>query len=293
MRRFVAEGQQALILRSHKQVNLANQTEAESIFKDAVPDQVIIAAGKVGGIHANSTYPAEFLYLNLMIAANIIHQAWLHEVQELLFFGSTCMYPRECLQPMREESLLTGSIESSNEAYALAKLTGWKLCESYNRQYGTKFRTILPSNLYGPHDNFHSQDSHVIPALIQKLYWAKEDQTREVDVWGSGKALREFLYVDDLIEACEYLDTSPEVLGPINVGSRQEVSIRELVEEVKDVVGYSGNVRFDNSKPDGMPIKRVDTSRMDQLGWQPKVSLRDGLERTYAWFLQSQQQLRK
>ena len=293
MRRFVAEGQQALILRSHKQVNLANQTEAESIFKDEVPDRVIIAAGKVGGIHANTAYPAEFIYQNLMIAANIIHQAWLHEVQELLFFGSTCMYPLECLQPMREESLLTGSIESSNEAYALAKLTGWKLCESYNRQYGTKFRTILPSNLYGPHDNFHSQDSHVIPALIQKLHWAKEDQTREVDVWGSGKALREFLYVDDLIEACEYLDTYPEVLGPINVGSRQEVSIRELVEEVKDVVGYSGNVRFDNSKPDGMPIKRVDTSCMDQLGWQSKISLRDGLERTYAWFLQSQQQLRK
>ncbi len=293
MRRFVAEGQQALILRSSKQVNLANQTEAESIFKDEVPDRVIIAAGKVGGIHANSTYPAEFIFQNLMIAANIIHQAWLHEVQELLFFGSTCMYPRECLQPMREESLLTGSIESSNEAYALAKLTGWKLCESYNRQYGTRFRTILPSNLYGPHDNFHPKDSHVIPALLQKLHWAKEDQTREVDVWGSGDALREFLYVDDLIEACAYLETYPEVLGPINVGSHQAVSIRELVEEVKDVVGYSGNVRFDNSKPDGMPIKRIDTSRMDQLGWQPKVSLRDGLERTYAWFLQSQQQLRK
>ena len=223
----------------------------------------------------------------------IHHQAWLHEIKTLLFFGSTCIYPRECSQPMREESLLSGPIESSNEAYALAKLAGWKLCESYNRQYGVKFRTILPSNLYGPHDNFHSQDCHVIPALIQKLHRAKEDQTREVDVWGSGKPVREFLYVDDLIEACEYLDTYPEVLGPINVGSRQEVSIRELVEEVKDVVGYSGNVRFDNSKPDGMPIKRVDTSRMDQLGWQSKISLRDGLERTYAWFLQSQKQLRK
>ena len=224
-----------------------------------------------------------------MMEANVIHQAWRQEVQDLLYFGSTCMYPRLCPQPMREEELLTGPLEPTNESYALAKLAGWKLCESYNRQYGTRYRTVLPTNLYGPHDNFHPEHSHVIPALLQRFHLAKLEGQPAVTIWGSGQAQREFLYVDDLVEACLFLEDFPEVLGPINIGSNQEVIIRELAETVCEVVGYAGELIFDRSKPDGMPLKKIDTNKLDQLGWRPTTSLREGLEETYAWYLQELQ----
>jgi len=205
---------------------------------------------------------------------------------DLLFFGSTCMYPRLCAQPMRESELLSGRLEPTNEPYALAKLAGWKLCESYNRQYGTRYRTVLPTNLYGPHDNFHPVHSHVVPALLQRFHMAKEAGLPFVEIWGSGNAKREFLFVDDLVEACRFLGDCPEEQGPINVGSKQEVSIRELAETVREVVDYSGELVFDKSKPDGMPLKKVDTSQLDQLGWHSTTSLQVGLEKTYAWYIQ-------
>lgn len=269
-----------LLTPSHTELDLTQQAAVTEYFEGYRPDQVILAAARVGGIQANSEFPAEFIYENLMMEANVIHQAWRQGVQDLLYFGSTCMYPRLCTQPMREEELLTGPLEPTNEPYALAKLAGWKLCESYNRQYGTCYRTVLPTNLYGSHDNFHPEHSHVIPALLQRFHLAKLEGQPAVTIWGSGQAQREFLYVDDLVEACLFLKDFPELLGPINIGSSQEVTIRELTETVCEVVGYSGELKFDRSKPDGMPLKKVDTNKLDQLGWRSTTSLCDGLEET-------------
>lgn len=278
-----------LLTPSHTELDLTNQALVTEYFERCRPDQVILAAARVGGIQANSQFPAEFIYENLMMEANVIHQAWRQGVQDLLYFGSTCMYPRLCTQPMREEELLTGPLEPTNEPYALAKLAGWKFCESYNRQYGTRYRTVLPTNLYGPHDNFHPEHSHVIPALLQRFHLAKLEGQPVVTIWGSGQAQREFLYVDDLVEACLFLEDFPEALGPINIGSSQEVTIRELAETVREIVGYSGELNFDQSKPDGMLLKKVDSSKLDQLGWHSTTTLREGLEKTYAWYLQELQ----
>lgn len=288
--RSIGERQNSLLLTpSHTELELTEQEAVTKYFERCHPDQVILAAARVGGIQANSQFPAEFIYENLMMEANVIHQAWRQGVQDLLYFGSTCMYPRLCVQPMREEELLTGPLEPTSEPYALAKLAGWKLCESYNREYGTRYRTVLPTNLYGPHENFHPEHSHVIPALLQRFHLAKLEGKPTVTIWGSGEAAREFLYVDDLVEACLFLEDFPEVLGPINIGSSQEVTIRELAETVREVVGYSCELNFDRSKPDGMPLKKVDTSKLDQLGWHSTTTLREGLEKTYAWYLQELQ----
>ena len=281
--------QDLLLTPSHTELDLTEQAAVTEYVERFRPEQVILAAARVGGIQANSQLPAEFIYENLMMEANVIHQSWQQGVQDLLYFGSTCMYPRLCAQPMREEELLTGPLEPTNEPYAMAKLAGWKLCEGYNRQYGTRYRTVLPTNLYGPHDNFHPEHSHVIPALLKRFHLAKLEGQPVVTIWGSGQAQREFLFVDDLVEACLFLEDFPDVLGPINIGSSQEVSIRELAETVCEVVGYSGELNFDRSKPDGMPLKKVDYSKVDQLGWRPNTSLRDGLEKTYAWYLQELQ----
>ena len=275
-----------LLTPSHTELDLIEQEAVTKYFERCHPDQVILAAARVGGIQANSQFPAEFIYENLMMEANVIHQAWLQGVQDLLYFGSTCMYPQFCVQPMREEELLTGPLEPTSEPYALAKLAGLRLCESYNRQYGTRYRTVLPTNLYGPHDNFHPEHSHVIPALLQRFHLAKQEGQPVVTIWGSGKAARAFLYVDDLVEACFFLENFPGVLGPINVGSSQEVTIGDLAETLREVVGYSGELNFDRSKPDGMPLKKVDSSKLDQLGWRSTTSLREGLVQTYAWYLQ-------
>ena len=281
-----------LVTKTHEELDLTQQLPVASFFKCEKPDCVIIAAGKVGGIKANLEAPAQYIYENTMIAANIIHQSWINGVEDLLFFGSTCMYPRYCPQPMREDSLLSGPLEPSNESYALAKLAGWKLVESYNLQYGMKFRTVIPANLYGPNDNFDPYEGHVIPALIQKIHNAKEEKSGEITVWGSGEARRDFLFVDDLVEAFDFLEQHPKVLGPINIGTPREVSIRQLVDLLREVIDFSGAIHFDHSKPDGMPFKKVDTHQLDKLGWRSGTSLRDGLEKTYEWFLYSKQNSR-
>lgn len=290
--RFSTDKSVDLVTKTHEELDLTQQLPVASFFKCEKPDCVIIAAGKVGGIKANMEAPAQHIYENAMISANIIHQAWINGVQDLLFFGSTCMYPRSCPQPMREDSLLSGPLEPSNESYALAKLAGWKLVESYNLQYGTKFRTVIPANLYGPNDNFDPYEGHVIPALIQKIHNAKKEKSGEITVWGSGEARRDFLFVDDLVEAFDFLGQHPKVLGPINIGTSREVSIRQLVDLLREVIDFSGAIHFDHSKPDGMPFKKVDTRQLDKLGWRSRTSLRDGLEKTYEWFLYSKQNSR-
>jgi nucleoside-diphosphate-sugar epimerase len=264
-----------------------------AFFSSERPEYVILAAAKVGGIHANNTYPAEFIYQNLMIEANVAHAAWRSGVKRLLFLGSSCIYPREAPQPMGEEALLTGPLEPTNEPYALAKISGIKLCESYNRQYGTDFRSVMPTNLYGINDNFHPENSHVIPALMRRFHEAKQRGDQEVTVWGSGTVMREFLYVDDMAEASlfvlnldekTYRENTRPMLSHINIGTGVDVTIRELAETMKEVVGYSGAIRFDASKPDGAPRKLIDVSRLASMGWTYATSLKEGLEKTYDWY---------
>ena len=265
-------------------------------------DQVYLAAAKVGGIHANNEYPAEFIYQNLMIEANIIHAAHTHNVQKLLFLGSSCIYPKMAEQPMKEEALLTGTLESTNEPYAIAKIAGIKLCESYNRQYGRDYRSVMPTNLYGENDNFHPENSHVIPALIRRFHEAKLNNDPTVTAWGSGKPMREFLHVDDMAEASIfvmnldsniYQQQTSRMLSHINVGTGTDCTIRELVETVAKVIGYQGQIVFDTTKPDGTPRKLMDVSRLERLGWKAKTSLETGLEITYQWFLSHQGNIRK
>lgn len=284
-----------LIMRSHRELDLTNQAAVQSFFGEQKPDFVILAAAKVGGIHANNTYPAEFIYENMMIEANVIDAAYRNDVDRLLFLGSTCIYPKLVSQPMREDALLTGVLESTNEPYALAKIAGIKLCESYNRQYGTDFRSVMPTNLYGINDNFHPENSHVIPALMRRFHEAKINNESEVTVWGTGKARREFLYVDDMAAASLFLleldkeaykaNTKP-MLSHINVGTGVDVTIREMAETMKRVVGFGGELKFDISKPDGAPRKLIDVSRLTAMGWRYGVELEEGLRRTYTWFLE-------
>lgn len=286
-----------LILRSHDELDLCDAEQVDEFFSENAIDTVYLAAARVGGIQANNCYPAEFIFQNLKIETNVIHHAWRYRVKRLLFLGSSCIYPRHAPQPMREEYLLSGELEPTNEPYAVAKIAGIKLCESYNRQYGTDFRSIMPTNLYGPGDNFHAQDSHVLPALIRRFYEAQQKGLPEVAVWGSGKALREFLYVDDMAHACLWLMNQPkEVLAKlttaqcshINAGSGGEICIAALAEQVAEVVGFAGRIVFDHSKPEGAPRKLLDSSRLRSLGWEPVISLREGLQKTVQDFITSQ-----
>lgn len=295
--RILQEKKIYVITKTKEELDLTNQAAVQSFFKKEKINQVYIAAAKVGGIYANSTYPAEFIYDNLTIQTNIIHAAFINGVKKLIFLGSSCIYPAFAIQPMREELLLTGMLEPTNESYAIAKIAGIKLCESYNRQYGTShgidFRSVMPTNLYGPNDNYHPKNSHVIPSLIQRFHQAKIKKKTKVTVWGTGLARREFLYVDDLAKACWHImnldkatynkNTKP-MCSHINVGSGEDLSIEELAKTIKKIVGYSGRIEFDPSKPDGMKKKFLDSQLIFSLGWKPKVSLQDGLLKAYKDF---------
>lgn len=274
-----------ILKRTHAELDLTNQAAVTDFLKEEKPDYIFLAAAKVGGIHANNTYRAEFLYQNLMVEANIIHSAWEAGVQRLLFLGSSCIYPRDCSQPIKEEYLLTGPLEQTNEPYAIAKIAGIKLCESYNRQYGTHYASVMPTNLYGPNDNYDLNNSHVLPALIRKAHEARLRGDSELTVWGTGSPRREFLYVDDMADACVYLMEQGITDGLYNVGTGQDVTIRELAETVMDVVGFEGRIVFDSTKPDGTPRKLLSVDRMSALGWQAKTELREGIVKAYQSFL--------
>lgn len=309
---------QHLVLRTHQELDLTDQSAVREFFKSEQPDQVYLAAAKVGGIHANNTYPADFIYQNLMIEANVIHESWQAGVKKLLFLGSSCIYPRMAPQPMAEDALLTGTLEPTNEPYAIAKIAGIKLCESYNRQYGTDYRSVMPTNLYGPGDNYHPENSHVIPVLIRRFHEAKvamesnsalstqhselntshipHPTPHSVKIWGTGTPRREFLYVDDMAAASVHVmnldesvydaNTQP-MQSHINVGTGYDITIKELAETICEVVGYGGRIEFDPTKPDGTPRKLMDSSRLRNLGWEPKIGLKEGLRMAYEDFLKS------
>jgi GDP-L-fucose synthase len=296
-RRLKELGYDNILTRTHAELDLLSQQAVRDFFNEEKPDYVVIAAAKVGGIYANDTFPADFIYQNLMIEANLVHEAWQVGVKDLLFLGSSCIYPKFAEQPMQEAALLTGGLESTNEPYAIAKIAGIKLCESYNRQYGTSYRSVMPTNLYGIHDNFHPKNSHVIPALLRRFHECKVEKSPQIKVWGTGNAMREFLYVTDMAEACVhvmnleqkiYTENTEPMLSHINVGTGQDVTIKELAETINDVVGYQGEIVWDSSMPDGTPRKLMDVSRLRALGWEAKTSLREGLETTYRWFVQQE-----
>ncbi|XP_022946263.1 putative GDP-L-fucose synthase 2 [Cucurbita moschata] len=279
-----------LLLRSHSELDLTRQSDVESFFANEKPRFVILAAAKVGGIHANNTYPADFIAINLQIQTNVIDSAYRHGVQKLLFLGSSCIYPKFAPQPIPEDALLTGPLEPTNEWYAVAKIAGIKMCQAYRIQHNWNAISGMPTNLYGPNDNFHPENSHVLPALMRRFHEAKVNGAKEVVVWGSGSPLREFLHVDDLADAVAFLMEEYSDLGHVNVGSGKEVSIKELAELVKEVVGFEGDLVWDKSKPDGTPRKLMDSSKLAELGWNPKISLKDGLVDTYKWYVQNVQQ---
>ncbi|WP_404420385.1 GDP-L-fucose synthase family protein [Nibricoccus sp. IMCC34717] len=286
VRRFSREPGVQLLLRTRRELDLCDQRAVLAFYEAEKPDVVIVAAAKVGGIHANNTYPAEFLHDNLAIADNCIHGAWRTGVKRLLFLGSSCIYPKLAPQPMPEDSLLTSALEPTNEAYAIAKIAGLKLCQYYRKQYGVLFHSAMPTNLYGPGDNYHLQNSHVLPALIRKFHEAKAAGREEVIAWGTGRPMREFLHVDDLAEASAFLLTMAEPPDWINVGTGVEVTIKELTETVARVVGFQGRVTWDSSKPDGSPRKLMDVSRLSALGWKARLSLEEGIKLTYTSYLQ-------
>jgi GDP-L-fucose synthase len=310
VRRLRAGGYDNLLTPEIDELDLTDQAAVAAFFAHERPAYVFLAAAKVGGIHANNSYPAEFIFSNLVIQNNVIHQAWRHDVKRLLFLGSSCIYPKLAPQPMAEEHLLTGVLEPTNEPYAIAKIAGLKLCEAYNRQYGTRFVVAMPTNLYGPGDNFHPENSHVLPALIRRFHEAKKNSlplmphpSPEVVVWGTGTPMREFLFVDDMADGCLFLMELDEATlvrelcsypkpNFVNLGTGVDVTIRELAETVRAVVGFAGALAFDASKPDGTPRKLLDVSRLTALGWTAKTGLREGLERTYAWFLENEGRLR-
>ncbi len=303
VRELKRKGYSNLVYRTHQELDLTNQQMVANFFIQEKPDQVYLAAAKVGGIYANNTYPAEFIYENLMVQNNVIHQAFLSGVQKLLFLGSSCIYPKEVAQPMGEAALLTGKLEPTNEPYAIAKIAGIKMCESYNRQYGHShgidYRSVMPTNLYGPGDNYHPENSHVIPALIRRFHEAKISRAPEVEIWGTGKPLREFLYVDDLAEACIFImeidkkiykeNTNPQQQH-INIGFGVDLSIEQLANKISKVVGYQGKISFNTSMPDGSPKKLMDSTRLNMIGWKPKVDLDWGLHMAYDDFLVRQHQ---
>jgi len=297
LRQLQTRGYDNVVVRTHAELDLTDQAAVRDFMQSEKPEQVILAAAKVGGIHANNAYPAEFIYQNLMMEANIIYQAWASGCRELLFLGSSCIYPKYAAQPMQESALLTGVLESTNQPYAIAKIAGIKLCESYNRQYGTDYRSVMPTNLYGENDNFHLENSHVIPAMIRKFHDAKMAGAKTVTLWGTGKAMREFLHVDDMAAAClhvlnldqsTYQSVTEPMLSHLNVGTGEDVTIRELAETVQKVVGFDGEIVWDASKPDGTPRKLMDNAKLRSLGWQPTIRLQDGLQATYRWFVEHQ-----
>ena len=301
VRRLQALGYRNILTAGRDVVDLVDQQAVQRFFDERAIDQVYLAAARVGGIHANNTYPAEFIYQNLMIEANLVHAAHAHGVQRLLFLGSSCIYPKLAEQPMREEALLTGLLEPTNEPYAIAKIAGIKLCESYNRQYGRDFRSVMPTNLYGPGDNYHPENSHVIPALLLRFHEAVQRGDCEVVIWGSGTPRREFLHVDDMAAASVYVmeldeavlrDHTRPMLTHINVGTGEDCTIRELAETVARVTGFAGRLVFDVDKPDGAPRKLLDVSRLEALGWQPQIGLEEGLRDAYAWYVENRADVR-
>jgi GDP-L-fucose synthase len=285
VRRLEAQGYTSIIGRAHAELDLTCQGEVEAFFEAEKPDYVFLAAAKVGGIHANSTYPAEFAYSNFQIQCNVVHSSYINGVKKLCFLGSSCIYPKYALQPMREDFLLTGELEPTNKAYAIAKIGGIIMCQSYNRQYGTHFLSVMPTNLYGPGDNYHPQNSHVLPALIRRFHEAKLAKAPSVTIWGTGNPKREFLYSDDLADACIFLMDNYDDGEIVNIGSGTEVSIKEAATLVKRVVGYEGTIVFDPTKPDGTPRKLLDCSKLHGMGWNHRVELEEGLRLAYEDFL--------
>jgi GDP-L-fucose synthase len=286
MRNLQENGYTNLVFRTSKQLDLTMRDQVDAFFEQEQPDYVFLAAAKVGGIVANNDYPADFIRDNLMIQTNVIDAAYQYNVKKLLFLGSTCIYPKLAAQPMREDSLLTGELEPTNEAYAIAKIAGIKMCQAYNRQHGTNFISIMPTNLYGPHDNFDLNSSHVLPALIRKFHEAKLNNAPTVEVWGTGTPKREFLYSDDLADAAIYLMNTYSGSDLVNIGMGRDISIKELAEKIGKTIGYDGEIVFNTSKPDGAPRKLVDVSRLKSLGWEAKIPLDDGLKMAYTWFVE-------
>lgn len=285
-RKLRAQGYENILTRSHTELDLTNQESVLKFIQHEKPDYIFLAAAKVGGIQANNTYRAEFIYNNLMIEANIINSAWMAGVKRLLFLGSSCIYPRDCQQPIKENYLLTGLLEPTNEPYAIAKIAGIKLCESYNHQYGTQYVSAMPTNLYGPNDNYDLNNSHVLPALIRKIHEAKQRKDNSISVWGTGRPMREFLYVNDMADACVFLMENESVKdGLYNIGTGQDISIRELACLIMDVIEFNGEIIFDSNKPDGTPKKLLNVDRINDLGWYAKTSLRNGITQTYIDFL--------
>jgi GDP-L-fucose synthase len=301
VRRLRELGYGRILTADRQALDLLDQAAVRAFFATHRIDQVYLAAAKVGGIHANNTYPAEFIHENLLIQSNLIHAAHTSDVDRLLFLGSSCIYPKHAEQPMREDALLTGLLEPTNEPYAIAKIAGIKMCESYNRQYGRRYRSVMPTNLYGPNDNFHPQNAHVLPALMRRLHEARQEGRPSVTVWGTGRAMREFLHVDDMARASVFVmelddavyaaNTRPD-LSHINVGTGADCTIRELAEALSRVIGYEGRLDFDATKPDGTPRKLMDVSRLRAMGWQPEIGLEQGLRQTYGWFLENHATLR-
>ena len=284
IRALKQKGFENLITRTHSELELMDSAAVRKFFEETKPEYVFMAAAKVGGIHANSTYPAEFIRENLLVQTNVIHEAWSHKVEKLLFLGSSCIYPKLCPQPIKEEYLLTGELESTNDAYALAKIAGIKTCQSYNKQYGTRFFSVMPTNLYGINDNFHPENSHVLPALIRKFHEAKLSNAESVNIWGNGTARREFLHTDDLAEALLFLMENYDDSAIVNVGCGEDQTIRELAETIQKVVGFSGCLDFDSSYPNGTPQKILDISKINSLGWKPSIPLKEGLMQVYQWY---------
>jgi len=302
VRQLSQDSDNTIITRTRAELDLCNQQGVADFFAHESIDEVYLGAAKVGGIHANDTYPAEFIYDNLLVECNVVHEAWKQGVQKLLFLGSSCIYPRLAEQPMTEDALMQGSLEPTNEPYALAKIAGIKLCESYNRQYGTDYRSVMPTNLYGPQDNYHPENSHVIPALLQRFHQAKLSGADSISIWGTGRALREFLHVDDMARASihvmnlpmeQYQDVTEPRLSHINVGSGVDCSIAELVSTIAKVTGFEGRIEYDSSKPDGAPRKLMDNSKLTSLGWSPEYDLQAGLENAYQWFVDNIETVRK
>lgn len=301
VRQLEAAGDCEIITRSRAELDLLSQSDVQGFFRDADVDQVYLAAAKVGGIQANNNFPAEFIYENLMVETNIIHTAHMADVEKLLFLGSSCIYPKHAEQPMKEEALLTGTLEPTNEPYAIAKIAGIKMCESYNRQYGRDYRSVMPTNLYGPHDGFHPENSHVIPALLRRFHEAVTQNAAEITVWGSGTPMREFLHVDDMAAASVFvMELSREAYGAqtdpmlshINVGTGVDCTIRELAETIAVVTGFTGQLVFDHTKPDGTPRKLMDTSKLNAFGWSPTIGLHEGLQSSYDWLVANQDKFR-
>lgn len=289
VRRLRNESADRLLLRTHNELDLTDQGQVDQFFASEKPEYVFLAAARVGGIHANSTYPAEFIHDNLAIQTNVIHSAWKHGATKLLFLGSSCIYPRDCPQPIKEEYLLTGPLEPTNEAYAIAKIAGLRMCQAYRHQYGFDAICAMPTNLYGPGDNYHPENSHVLPALIRRIHIAKLTNAPEVVIWGSGRPLREFLYTDDLADALLLLMREHSCADIVNVGSGHEISISELARLIANIVGYEGTLVFDAKRPDGTPRKKLDTACLDKLSWHARVSLRQGLRQTFEAFVSTQQ----